>query len=314
LKRFPYWLRQSVRGNENFRGTRELISKLGLNTVCQAARCPNVHDCFSAKRCTFLILGKICTRSCRFCAVEKNRLELKAPDKEEPLKIKEAVEKLGVKNVVITSVTRDDLADGGASCFADCINTLKSTGRGLKIEALVPDFLGNKSSIEKVVSARPDVLSHNIETVPRLYGKVRPESDYNRSLEVLRYAKELDGGITTKSGIMAGLGELREEILGAMGDLRKADCDIITIGQYLKPDAGCLEVEEFLEPGEFDKFSKWAKEAGFKKYYCGPFVRSSYEFSTPRHRNNGGPLEQYSSSESLGFARDKLRESRRYRR
>ena len=276
MKKFPYWLRQSVRENENFRGTRELISGLGLNTVCQAARCPNVHDCFSAKRCTFLILGKICTRSCRFCAVEKNRLELKAPDKEESLKIKEAVEKLDIKNIVITSVTRDDLADGGASHFADCVNTLKNIGRGLKIEVLVPDFLGDKRSIEKVVSAKPDIFSHNLETVTRLYDRVRPEADYNRSLEVLRYAKALDSSIITKSGIMAGLGEFQEEILSAMKDLSKADCDIITIGQYLKPSAGCLEVEEFLEPAKFDKFSKWAKEAGFKKYYCGPFVRSSY--------------------------------------
>jgi lipoic acid synthetase len=275
-KRFPYWLRQSVRDNECFSCTKDLISKLGLNTVCQAARCPNIHDCFSVKRCTFLILGKICTRSCRFCAVEKNKLELKAPDREELLKIKEAVERLGIKSAVITSVTRDDLADKGASHFADCVDILKGIGKGLKIETLVPDFLGDKRSIKKVVSARPDVFSHNLETVPRLYGKVRPEADYNRSLEVLRYAKELDRGITTKSGIMAGLGEFREEIRSVMNDLRKADCDIITIGQYLKPDAGCLDAEEFLEPAEFDKFSEWAKEAGFKKYYCGPFIRSSY--------------------------------------
>ncbi|MCX5692761.1 MAG: lipoyl synthase [Candidatus Omnitrophica bacterium] len=275
-KRFPYWLRQSVKENKGFNETRELISKLGLNTVCRSARCPNIHDCFSVKRCTFLILGKSCTRSCGFCAVEKNRLELRAPDKEELLKIKEAVEKLDIKNVVITSVTRDDMVDGGANYFADCIDILKSIGRGLKIEALVPDFFGKKCSIEKVVSARPDIFSHNLETVPRLYGKVRPGADYNRSLEVLRYAKELDNSIATKSGIMAGLGEFREEIRSVMKDLRKADCDIITIGQYLKPDAGCLKVEEFLEPAEFSKFSGWAKEAGFKKYYCGPFVRSSY--------------------------------------
>lgn len=167
------------------------------------------------------------------------------------------------------------MGDGGANHFADCINILKGIGKGLKIESLVPDFLGDKRSIEKVVSARPDIFSHNLETVPRLYSKVRPEADYNRSLEALRYVKELDNSIITKSGIMAGLGELREEIRRVMEDLRRADCDIITIGQYLKPDDKCLEVEEFLEPAEFDKFSEWAKEAGFKKYYCGPFVRSS---------------------------------------
>lgn len=201
---------------------------------------------------------------------------MKAPDKEELLKIKEAVEKLDIKNVVITSVTRDDLSDGGAEHFADCIDILKNSGRGLKIEVLVPDFLGDKRSIEKVAGAKPDIFSHNLETVPRLYSKVRPGADHGRSLDVLRYVKELDPGIITKSGIMAGLGEFREEIRDVMQDMRKADCDIITIGQYLKPGPDCLDVEEFLEPREFDKFSEWAKEAGFKKYYCGPFVRSSY--------------------------------------
>jgi len=275
-KRFPCWLRQSIKGNEDFVNTKALISQLGLNTVCQTSRCPNIHGCFSAKRCTFLILGKICTRHCRFCAVEKSRVLLKAPDKEELLKIKEAVQKLGIKNAVITSVTRDDLNDGGAGHFADCIDILRNSGKGLKIEALVPDFLGDKRSIEKVTGAKPDIFSHNLETVPRLYSKVRPGADYGRSLDILRYVKELDPGIITKSGIMTGLGEFREEIRDVMRDLRKADCDIITIGQYLKPGPDCLDVEEFLEPGEFDKFSEWAKEAGFKKYYCGPFVRSSY--------------------------------------
>lgn len=192
------------------------------------------------------------------------------------MKIKEAVKKLDIKNIVITSVTRDDLSDGGAGYFADCIDILRSAGRDLKIEALVPDFIGNKRSIEKVVAAKPDIFSHNLETVPRLYNKVRSGADYGRSLDVLRYVKELDSEVVTKSGIMAGLGEFREEIRETMRDLREAGCDIITIGQYLKPGVDCLDVEEFLEPGEFDKFSEWAKEEGFKKYYCGPLVRSSY--------------------------------------
>lgn len=179
--------------------------------------------------------------------------------------------------MVITSVTRDDLADGGATHFADCINILRSIGNGVKIEALVPDFLGNKLSIKEVISAKPDIFSHNLETAPRLYAKVRPEANYNRSLEVLKFAKELDRSIITKSGIMAGLGEFQEEIESVMKDLRGVDCDIVTIGQYLKPDAKCLEVERFLEPAEFNKFSEWAKEMGFKRYSCGPFVRSSYE-------------------------------------
>jgi len=278
LKKFPYWLKQSVKDNEILTGTKELISQLRLNTVCQSARCPNIYKCFSNKRCTFLILGKSCIRHCGFCAVDKKKTGLERPDKEELLRIREAVVKLDIRNVVITSVTRDDLSDGGAGYFADCINILRDTGKDLKIETLVPDFLGNKRSIEKVVAAKPDIFSHNLETVSRLYGKVRQGADYNRSLEVLRYAKRLDTSLVTKSGIMAGLGEFREEIRDAMRDLRKTDCDIITIGQYLKPGAGCLDVEEFLEPAEFDKFSEWAKEEGFKKYYCGPFVRSSYEF------------------------------------
>lgn len=276
MKRFPYWLRRPVKDNEILAGTKELISRLRLNTVCQSARCPNIYECFSNKRCTFLILGKFCTRRCGFCAVDKKKAGLKKPDKEELSRIKEAVVKLGIRNIVITSVTRDDLSDGGSGHFVDCINILRSAGGDLKIETLVPDFLGDKKSIEKVVAAKPDIFSHNLETVSRLYGKARAGADYNRSLEELRYAKALDPSLVTKSGIMAGLGEFREEIRDAMQDLRKADCDIITIGQYLKPDAGCLDVEEFLEPVEFDKFSEWAKEMGFKKYYCGPFIRSSY--------------------------------------
>lgn len=280
MKRFPYWLKQSVKDNKNFAETKDVISQLGLNTVCQSALCPNIYECFSVKRCTFLILGKSCRRRCSFCAVDKKNIGLEKPNKEELFRIREAVEKLEIKSVVITAVTRDDLSDGGAGHFADCINILRGIGRDLKIETLVPDFLGDRSSIEKVISSKPDIFSHNLETVPRLYSKVRRLADYSRSLEVLRYAKELDNSIVTKSGIMAGLGEFREEIRGVMQDLRKVNCDIITIGQYLKPASGCLDVEEFLEPREFDKFSEWAIEAGFKEYYCGPFVRSSYTDST----------------------------------
>lgn len=269
-------MRQSVKCDKGFAETKEIISQLGINTVCQGARCPNIYKCFSVKRCTFLILGKACTRRCGFCAVDKKSGGLEKPDKGELFRIKDAVERLGIKDVVITSVTRDDLSDGGASHFADCVNLLKGAGRGLKIEILAPDFLGDKGSVEKVVSSRPDIFSHNLETVPRLYSKVRHQADYNRSLEILKYAKELDANMVTKSGIMAGLGEFREEIREVIRDLRKVGCDIITIGQYLKPAAGCLEVEEFLEPAEFEKFSEWAKEEGFKKYYCGPFIRSSY--------------------------------------
>jgi len=245
-----------------------------------------------------LILGNYCTRSCRFCAIE-TRDELPLPDKKELFDIKEAVKKLDTHNVVITSVTRDDLEDGGAGHFADCIEILReleilqpfglqdeppgknkkknSPRAHLKIEVLVPDFLGKKDAVKKVVCARPDVFSHNIETVPRLYSRVRPQADYNRSLDVIRHARELGGpGFITKSGLMVGLGETRDEVYIAMQDLKGAGCDIITIGQYLRPDSQSLEVEEFLHPEEFVRFSKWARDSGFKKSSCSPFTRSSY--------------------------------------
>lgn len=199
------------------------------------------------------------------------------PDKKELFDIKKAVKKLDTHNVVITSVTRDDLDDGGAGHFADCIEILRQGERASKIEVLVPDFLGKKDALKKVVCARPDVFSHNIETVPRLYSRVRPQADYSRSLDVIRHARELGGpGFITKSGLMVGLGETRDEVYIAMQDLKGAGCDIITIGQYLRPDSQSLEVEEFLHPEEFVRFSKWADELGFKKSSCSPFTRSSY--------------------------------------
>ncbi|MDP2981108.1 MAG: lipoyl synthase, partial [Candidatus Omnitrophota bacterium] len=218
LKRFPYWLRQPVRDNQGLRETKEVISELKLNTVCQSSRCPNIYDCFSGRRCTFLILGKYCTRHCRFCSVEKDKARMEAPDRKELFRIRDAVYRLGIKNPVITSVTRDDLEDGGAGHFADCVIILRDSSAALKIEVLVPDFLGRKKSIEKVVSAKPDIFSHNLETAPRLYKKVRQEADYNRSLQALKFAKEIDKAMLTKSGIMAGFGESREEIYEVMKD------------------------------------------------------------------------------------------------
>ena len=273
-KRFPSWLRQSVGINREAQDTKELLRSLHINTVCTSARCPNIHDCFSKKRCTFLILGRFCTRNCAFCAVEKG--VSKSPDKEEIFSIKKAVKKLNLHNVIMTSVTRDDLEDGGAGHFADCTKTLKEWKPSLNIEALVPDFLGRKESVEKVVFSKVDVFSHNVETIPRLYNKIRPGADYKRSLTILRYAKELNPSIITKSGLMVGLGEEKREVYNVMEDLKEAGCDIVTIGQYLKPAKECLEVEEFLHPDEFTKFSEKAKELGFKKHSCEPFTRSSY--------------------------------------
>jgi len=198
------------------------------------------------------------------------------PERDELFNIKKAVERLGLRNVIVTSVTRDDLADRGAGHFADCIEILRGLDARLEIEVLVPDFFGRRDSIETVVSSGPGVFSHNIETVPRLYNTVRPQADYQRSLEVIRYAKESGSGILTKSGLMVGLGETRDEIYSTMKDLRSAGTDIVTIGQYLKPDSSCLDVEEFLHPEEFERFSGWAEELGFKEFSCSPFTRSSY--------------------------------------
>ncbi len=274
-KRFPYWLRRSAGIDRELEDTKAIIRDLEINTVCQSARCPNIYDCFSRSRCTFLILVNYCTRNCKFCAIETDK-DLQSPDREELFRIKEAVKRLGLRNIIITSVTRDDLRDGGASHFVDCIEILKNTDPDLNIEVLVPDFLGKKDSIEKVVLAKPDILSHNVETAPRLYEKVRPQADYKRSLEVIRYAKELDKTLLTKSGLMVGLGEERQEVYSVMEDLKNVGCDIVTIGQYLKPNSQCLEVEEFLHPDEFIEFSKWLEELGFKKYSSSPFTRSSY--------------------------------------
>ncbi len=268
-----------MRTNEDFQELKRLLSGQEINTVCQSARCPNIYGCFSRKKCTFLILGNFCTRDCKFCAVEGQREDLAplatAPNRAELLAIKHAVEKLGLEEVIVTSVTRDDLFDGGSGHFADCIGILRDFKSSLKIEVLVPDFSGKEGSIDKVISARPDIFSHNIETVPRLYDRVRPAADYERSLSVLRRAKKSDNALITKSGLMVGLGETRDEIFRAMEELKSAFCDIITIGQYLKPGPGCLEVEEFVHPDEFEEFSEWAKDLGFKQFSCSPFTRSS---------------------------------------
>jgi len=275
LKRFPSWLRQSVRFNKETLEIKTLLFEKKINTVCQSARCPNIHDCFSRKKCTFLILGDYCARSCRFCAIETGK-KLSPPDTKELFGIRDAVRDLGVRSVVITSVARDDLEDGGAGHFADCIKILRDFRQDLGVEVLVPDFFGKKSSIERVISAMPDVFAHNVETVPRLYREVRPQADYKRSLGVIRHAKALSPKIDTKSGLMVGLGEEVDEVHGVMSDLKRAGCDIITIGQYLRPNAECLAVKEFLDPTKFEKFSALAKEMGFKKYSCSPFTRSSY--------------------------------------
>lgn len=254
-----------------------MISEYGLHTVCQEAKCPNINNCFNAGNATFLILGDSCTRNCSFCAVkelEKSKNGLFDPD--EPYKISELVSKLNLKYVVITSVTRDDLEDGGADAFAETILLLRKLNKNIKIEALIPDFNGKISSIETVVFVSPDVIGHNIETVKRFYKDIRPMANYERSLGVLKSIKEISPKILTKSSIMLGFGEQQEEVIAAMKDLRQSNCDILTLGQYLAPSEEHFSVKEFIPLEQFKIYEKIGYDLGFGAVLSGPLVRSSY--------------------------------------
>ncbi|MCJ7509197.1 MAG: lipoyl synthase [candidate division Zixibacteria bacterium] len=273
-KRKPAWLKVKPFWSENYRQVKKLLSSAGLNTVCQEANCPNIRECFGNKTATFLILGKICTRGCSFCNIQRGiPLEV---DSLEPMKVAQAARILDLKYVVITSVTRDDLKDGGASIFAESIDQVRKTNPVIKIEVLIPDFRGSSESLKIVLKAEPDVLNHNLETVKRLYPLVRSGADYNRSLEVLQKAKRYDRELITKSGIMVGLGEKWEEIVESMQDLRKVGCDILTIGQYLSPSENHLPIDRYYTPEEFGKLKEIAKGLGFLGIHSGPLVRSSY--------------------------------------
>ncbi len=275
VSRLPPWFRKKLPAAGTVGGVRGLIDGLGLHTVCDSALCPNLGDCFSRGTATFLIMGDTCTRRCTFCAVAKG-----APlplDPHEPANLAEAAGKLGLRHVVVTSVTRDDLADGGAAHFARTIECLHGAGDGLTVEVLVPDFGGSAESLRTVVAARPEVVNHNLETVPRLYPEVRPEADYARSLELLRLVKKLDDGIVTKSGLMLGLGETRPEVLRVMADLRDAGCDLLTLGQYLAPSAGHHPVVGYVTPDEFREYEDTGREMGFRGVASAPLVRSSFD-------------------------------------
>ncbi len=252
-----------------------LLHSLSLNTVCQEAKCPNIGECFSRKTAAFMILGKRCTRNCKFCAVKKGNPFPLNP--EEPNNIAKAVKLLNLNYVVVTSVTRDDLIDGGANQFAQTIKSIRSLcGENVRVEILIPDFKGSSSSLKKVLEAKPDVLNHNLETVPHLYPEVRPQANYQRSLEVLKKSKEINPCIYTKSGIMVGLGESFKEVVNLMKDLRGVNCDFLTIGQYLRPSPHHLEVKEFIHPEKFQKYEKIARDLGFLHTASSPFTRSSY--------------------------------------
>jgi len=273
-QRLPSWFRKKMPDPVNLARMRALFQGLDLNTICESAICPNLGDCYSQRTATFLILGNICTRNCTFCAVEKGVPE--PLDENEPEHLAEAVEKLGLRHVVITSVSRDDLTDGGAAHFARTTAMLKERGNGFTVEVLIPDFCGSLRSIKTVVAAQPEVINHNLETVSRLYREVRPQADYQRSLNLLNLVKELDSSIITKSGIMVGLGESRDELLHTMEELRKVDCDLLTIGQYLQPSSSHHPVVRYVPPEEFLEYERMGKVMGFREVASAPLVRSSF--------------------------------------
>ncbi len=314
IERFPFWLKKRIVINEKVERTSEILKDLSLHTVCEEAGCPNINECFSQSTATFMILGNLCTRNCHFCGVKKaspsplplpsregkrrapssppvkggeNSSKLSPPleggekrggglpvDNAEPARVAEAAERLGLRYVVITSVTRDDLGDGGAEQFRATILAIREKIADSKVEVLTPDFQGCQESLKTVLSAKPDVFNHNLETIERLYLEVRPQANYRRSLKVLKFAKE--AGFITKSGMMLGLGEKKKEVIKAMQDLREVGCSLLTIGQYLQPNKESLKVERFIPPEEFSEYEEIGEKLGFTSVVSGPFVRSSY--------------------------------------
>ncbi len=272
--RLPPWLRKKRCYNDDVHNLKSLLRGKGLHTVCESARCPNISECFSSNTATFMILGDICTRNCRFCAVRRGIP--KKPSDDEADRIAEVADKIGLKHVVVTSVTRDDLDDGGAQQFAGVVMALKEVREDILVEVLTPDFKGDSSSIKIIVESSPDIYNHNLETVPRLYDKIRPMADYERSLRLLSTVKGLNPRIVTKSGIMVGLGEKGDEVLDLLKDIRRAGVDMVTIGQYLQPTADSIPVSEYIEPEIFEWYEEEARGIGFRGVASSPFVRSSY--------------------------------------
>jgi len=272
--RIPPWLRTPLPKSKDFASTGALLRDLDLNTVCQGARCPNKWECFSRSVATFLILGRECTRNCAFCNISPGR-QL-PPDPDEPRRVAEGSARLGLRHVVITSVTRDDLPDGGAAHFAATIRAVKTRLPGCTVEVLIPDFQGDAEALAVVLDARPDVLNHNVETVPRLYPAIRPQADYAQSLQVLRRTAESGTGIPAKSGLMVGLGETDEELREVVRDLHSAGCETITIGQYMRPSRQHPAVQRYMPPEEFDALAEYGRSIGVPKMFCAPLVRSSY--------------------------------------
>jgi lipoyl synthase len=273
VRRLPSWLKRNLpRGNGNFY-TQELLRELRLETVCENARCPNRPECYARRTATFMILGNVCTRPCGFCSVGKGAPEPLEDD--EPARVAEAARRLGLRHVVITSVTRDDLPDGGADHFRRCVLAVRER-TGAAVEVLTPDFLGDLTAVDRVLESAPEVYNHNTETVPRLYKKVRGRASYQRSLDLLAHVKRRAPGTVTKSGLMLGLGETTEELLEVLADLRAVCCDMLTLGQYLAPTLKHVPVARYVPPAEFDALAVLARSLGFAHVASGPFVRSSY--------------------------------------
>lgn len=279
--RRPEWLRLRPLVPSTLNEMRRLMRDLKLHTVCESAQCPNRTECFAEATATFMILGDICTRNCAFCAVKHGKP--RAPDSQEPERIMEAVNKLGLRYVVITSVTRDDLPDGGASQFAQTITAIRSYDPDIKVEVLIPDFRGSFPALQTVVDVHPAVLNHNVETVPRLYPEVRPQAKYQRSLELLKQSKLLNNKILTKSGFMLGLGESKQEVIEVMTDLRQAGCDILTIGQYLQPSLRHYKLVKYVPPEEFAEYANIGKQLGFRQVVSESLVRSSFHAAKTCH-------------------------------
>jgi len=271
----PPWLRVRFFGGPNYQDLKRILRTLDLHTVCESARCPNMGECWEHRTATFMILGNICTRACGFCAVPSGR-PIGPPDEDEPERVARAVERMGLRYAVVTSVNRDDQPDGGAAIFAATIRAIRERVPGCKVEVLIPDFRGVWSALETVLEARPDVLNHNVETVPRLYSQVRKAAVYERSLELLLRAKQFAPRTPTKTGMMLGLGERREEVLAAMEDMVRHGTDILTLGQYLQPTPEHLPVIRFVHPDEFAEYKQWGERIGFRHVESGPLVRSSY--------------------------------------
>lgn len=275
-KRLPDYLKRPIIDTDKTRTVRRILKTKCLNTVCENARCPNKNECYTKNTATFLIMGNNCTRNCRYCNISCARPE--PLDLNEPFHVAEAVKDLGLKYAVITSVTRDDLSDGGAEHFANCIYEIRKISPDVKIEILTPDFKGNKDSLNTIIKAHPNVFNHNIETVRNVFKTARPQGDYDCSLEVLKYIKD-NSDIITKSGLMIGLGETFEDIEQTLVDLKNVGCDILTIGQYIQPSKAHLEVSKYYNPEEYENLKQLAKKVGIKHYQIGPLVRSSYRAS-----------------------------------